>query len=388
MIPAAFLAAVLWLGGDAGADSPQTLPGVSPVPDRVLLSFNLSRFYQKYLNAGGLPIVSSGKVNDYALLEARYIVNEMIGHRPDILRAIVRNKVRLAIMAPTEFTTDIPEHSDLRPRAYWDKRGRGFGASETRPACSCGEENLLGYPGDPNPEENILVHEFAHVIHQQGMPGVDKTFDARLKAAFEAATATGLWKDTYAATNRMEYWAEGAAIWFDTARANDFCHNFVSSRSQLKAYDPRLAALLTEVFGDGAWRYLHPDRRVPSSPHLVGYNPAGAPSFSWTVLLAQQKRRADEPPPLLPLPATARPEWHSAGSDHKVALEFINHSKKPVDLVWIDGTGRRREPVTMQAGQTLVQETFAGNVYCAQAEDGSLLGYFVAGERDAMAVFE
>ena len=48
------------------------------------------------------------------------------------------------------------------------------------PYCSCGEENLLAYPGDPYAAENILIHEFAHNIHLRGMVNVDATFDTRL----------------------------------------------------------------------------------------------------------------------------------------------------------------------------------------------------------------
>ena len=36
---------------------------------------------------------------------------------------------------------------------------------------------------------------------------------------------------------------------------NDDQHNHVDTRDKLKEYDPALAALLTEVFGDTDWRY-------------------------------------------------------------------------------------------------------------------------------------
>ena len=43
--------------------------------------------------------------------------------------------------------------------------GPGLGGSQTDPVCSCGEENLLAFPGDPYAAECILIHEFAHNIH-------------------------------------------------------------------------------------------------------------------------------------------------------------------------------------------------------------------------------
>ncbi|MFQ5808669.1 MAG: alpha/beta hydrolase [Armatimonadota bacterium] len=33
-------------------------------------------------------------------------------------------------MSEDEFTTDVPEHSDLEPAAYWDRRARGLGARD------------------------------------------------------------------------------------------------------------------------------------------------------------------------------------------------------------------------------------------------------------------
>lgn len=262
---------------------------VASVPATVRSEFKLSSFYQKYVDAGGLPVVASVKVSDFALLEARYLILQMIGHRPDVLGAIAKNNVRFAVMAHDEFTTEIPEHSDLTPKDYWDWRARGLGATRVRPAVSCGEENLLGFPGDPYWTENILIHEFGHVIHERGMNTVDPKFDARLKAVFGAGRAEGLWKGTYAGTNHKEYWAEGVQSWFDTNRENDSEHNWVNTRTELKSYDPRLAALLTEVFGDGEWRYSLPAKRSPGSPHLAGYDASQAPRFTWPQRLVEAR---------------------------------------------------------------------------------------------------
>ena len=183
-------------------------------------------------------------------------------------------------MAHNELTTQIPEHSDLQPDYYWDRRARGLGSTPTRPSVSCGEENLLNYSGDPYLTENILVHEFAHAIHQMGLNTVDPGFDDRLKTIYEAAVEKRLWKNTYAITNRAEYWAEGTQSWFDTNRANDDQHNHVDTRDKLKAYDPALAALLAEVYGDRDWRYTQAVTRTHLS-HLQGFDPDQSPTFEW-----------------------------------------------------------------------------------------------------------
>ena len=88
---------------------------VVPPPADEVERLSLDPFYEKYLSYKGFPIVSSGKVSDYALKEAAFLIEQMIGDREDIMGALIENKVRLAIMAPDEFTTDIPEHATLEP---------------------------------------------------------------------------------------------------------------------------------------------------------------------------------------------------------------------------------------------------------------------------------
>lgn len=255
---------------------------VGPVPDDVRASLDLDTFYRKYLDVSGLPVIGSSKVSDAALREAAWIVRKMIGERADILEAMARNKTRLVVMAHDEYTTDVPEHSHLESRVYWDRRARGLGATPSAPAVSCAEENLLCFPGDPYSTENICIHEFAHAIHAMGMKDVDPTFDARLEKAYAAAMAAGLWKDTYAATNKDEYWAEAVQSWFDDNRQNDALHNHVDTRAELEAHDPALAALCEEVFGDGAWRYRKPMLRAAAErEHLVDVSFDALPTFRW-----------------------------------------------------------------------------------------------------------
>jgi cyclophilin family peptidyl-prolyl cis-trans isomerase len=265
---------------------------VGSVPQSVRKRFNLAPFYQKYVDVEGLPIVSSSNVSDYALLEAAWIVQRMLTNRSDILRAMASNNVRLAVMAWNEFTTDIPEHSDLKSAVYWDRRARGLGATTRRPAVSCAEENLLCYPSDPYSTENILIHEFAHAIHGMGLKSIDETFDKRLRAAFDDAKEKELWKGTYAGSNPSEYWAEAVQAWFDDNRQNDALHNHVNTRTELKEYDPALAKLCAEVFGDLPWRYVKPARRAePDRAHLKGYASAGAPRFKWRPAPITEKPR-------------------------------------------------------------------------------------------------
>jgi hypothetical protein len=255
-------------------------------------------FYTQVEWLRGFPIVASPRVNPYALKEAAFICDKMLAKRPDVLEAMVHSGARLCIMAHNEFTTDLPEFKRMADepmrdfesfsgRDFWDARARGTGGSATDPCCTCAEENVLGYPGDPYASENILIHEFAHNIHLRGLNNVDPTFDVRLKNAYAEAMEKGLWKGKYASVNHHEYFAEGVQSWFDDNRENDHDHNHVNTRAELIEYDPRLAAICREIFADTEFTYTKPATRLHG--HMAGYDPTQAPTFVWPERLAAVK---------------------------------------------------------------------------------------------------
>jgi hypothetical protein len=269
-----------------GEDAPKYSVSAPPA------DLNLDPVYTKYVSASGYPIIASAKVNDFALKEAAYLVDMLLAKRPDVRKAMIVSGSRLIVMAHDEFTTDVPEHAHLKPKEYWDARARGLGGSQHDPVCSCGEENLLCFQGDPYSTENILIHEFAHNIHLRGMVNIDKTFDDRVKKAYDAAMKAGLWKGKYAATNHHEYFAEGVQSWFDNNREPDHDHNHVNTRKELVDYDPALAALCKEVFGETELTYTRPTTRLKD--HLEGYDPAKSPIFKWPERLDQSKAEIQE----------------------------------------------------------------------------------------------
>ncbi len=253
-----------------------------PVSESLRTEFNLDLFYKKVIFVGEFPVLGSDKVSDAAMAEAAWIVRQMTSHRPELLAALAESKTRMAVMAHNEYTTDIPEHSKLESRVYWDRRARGLGATPSAPAVSCAEENLLCFDGDPYWNENICIHEFAHALHGMAMRRLDKTFDGRLRKAFREATENGQWAGTYAGTNAEEYFAEGTQSWFDDNRENDALHNHVNTRAELLEYDPPLAELCREVYGDGEWRYWKPARRAAEDrAHLGKFPVPNAPRFRW-----------------------------------------------------------------------------------------------------------
>lgn len=278
---AVFVAAVCWGVGAAAVGAEPWLAG--PVPEAERQRLALPAFYTQYVrSAAGIPVVSSPEVTPQALAEAAWLLERMLATRPDVAAAIGRSPARFVVMAHDEFTTQVPEHSHLEPRDHWDRRARGLGGDIDQPATSCGEENLLCFEGDPYAAENILIHEFAHTIHQVGLAQVDPTFHKRLDAAYEEAKSAGRWQGTYAMTNAAEYWAEGVQSWFRCNRTRDEVHGEVNSPEALREHDPPLAALLTEVFGAEPWAYRRPHDREPADrEHVAGFDRATAPKFDW-----------------------------------------------------------------------------------------------------------
>jgi len=252
----------------------------------------LDPFYQKHVAAMGLPVIASDRVRDEALIEAGLLIGLMLQDRPDVAQAMVESGTRFVVVGHNEFTTDIPEYRTLEPKNYWDRRARGLGATPERPAVSCGEENLLALPGDPYAAENILIHEFAHAIHEMGLRRIDERFDSRLQATYEAAMAAGLWRGKYAATNPAEYWAEAVQSYFGTNRENDHDHNHVNTRDELKEYDQRLFELVDEVFRGAPWNYVHPTART-NQRHLAALDREHLPAFAWPERLVEETRKLD-----------------------------------------------------------------------------------------------
>ena len=372
------------------------IPDPAPPPNVVRKTFNLDPFYTQWIDVEGLPIVASAKVNLYAMKEAAWLIWQMIGHRLDVLQALAQNNVRFAVMAYSELTTDIPEHSDLKPDYYWDRRARGLGSTPVRPAVSCGEENLLNYAGDPYSTENILVHEFAHAIHQMGLNTVDPSFDDRLETTFNAAKEKGLWKNTYAITNKAEYWAEGTQSWFDTNRANDDQHNHVDTRDQLKEYDPALATLLTEVFGDTDWRYTQAITRTHLG-HLQGFNPEVSPKFEWPaelVELTELHQQLRDPSSnsnskwvdLKEHDPSLLPNLKSGDGDTETAIIFVNGTKTEITYYWVNYEGNAKFYGKIAPDTFVNQHTYMGHVWLIRDVNGRNLSVFRAEEKTGRAL--
>src|SRR6185437_9119358 len=220
------------------------------------------KFYAKHLDIGGLSIAAASVVADEALLRTREIVSHLLAGRPDVLAVMQKAGTRLIIIGQDQVYTDMPEYRNSRNPAYLNERVRGTGGLGV---TSFGEENLLNLAMDRYDDESIAVHEFFHTI-DSALSRVDPAWRGRLAQTYRSAIGKGLWKNTYAASNPAEYWAEIAQSYFDCNRVNNWNHGPIGTREQLKQYDPEGYELVRTTFrlaGETDWRY-RPLRAQPS----------------------------------------------------------------------------------------------------------------------------
>lgn len=256
--------------------------GVMTLPADVRAKFNLdTTFYAKYASADGIPVIASNLVPNEALLVTRDIMKHMLKKRPDIRADIIARGGRVGVMGITEMTTDVPEQrawkkpalddrrltdgeraryneaggiGSMTDKQYWDRRARGMGGTFT----TCAEENVLGYPGTRYYGEHIMVHEFSHSI-EGSMRRVDSTLHKELQTAYKEATDKKMYINArggrhYAVNTLAEYWAEGTQWWFWNNYPEVFVSNGVEhsvwSPEDLQKYDPKLYAILAQVYPD------------------------------------------------------------------------------------------------------------------------------------------
>jgi hypothetical protein len=246
-----------YIGSNATSGSGECAAPMAPPT-----ALGLDPFYERYIDARGIPVVSSASVADPALEEACDITLHLLEKRADVHARLVENGLRVVVIAESEVMTDIPEYGDIysvSPGLDWDNVARSVGPFEGRPLASAAEENLICSIDDLFVGETMLIHSLAHALRRLGILDVEPEWDQRVRAAYNAAMAGGLWVDTYAATNFEQYWAEGVQGFYDANREvaspdPDRLHNEINTRVELRAYDPALATIIAEYVPDDAWR--------------------------------------------------------------------------------------------------------------------------------------
>ena len=362
-------------------------------PQDVCDTFGLdSSFYEQWIDVEGLPVVASASVSPYALKEAAYLILQMTEHRSELIEALVENRVRLAVVAHTEMITDIPEYSYYRPAYYHNLRGRVIGGK--KPIIN--EENLLNYPGNPYNGSVSMFHEFGHALEDPAMKEIEFGFRARIERVYQTAVKNGSWKGTYTSTNAGEYWAEGTEAWFHpNGRVN--ADRYGNTREALKKYDPGLAALLTEVYGDSDWRYTLPEMRL-HQPHLQGFDPQNTPRFQYppaAVALYEKLIRDPEstgdgrwvnlkpyPPSQLPKLQASR----SRGTETEILFGNFRGNSNTLLVSWVAPDGSEGRKLRLR-GDMRSYHTYAGELWLVKDKNGKKLAVYRAEEKTGRVLY-
>jgi serine/threonine protein kinase len=279
-------------------------------------------FYSKKTDYQGIPIKAHASVADEALIEARNRLRMMLEHAPRIIENLVTSGAELHIIGKDQQTSDLPENRHLKGKPFdgkltVDQRTRGLGGL----AASCGEENLLHLPGDRYAGRDICVHEFAHTIRSYGLsPLVRK----RIERQYRDSLNRGLWKNSYAAKNDDEFFAE-LSMWYfgtegDTSKMDP---KPARGREGLQRYDPEAFELLDEIYSGRAVM----ERNV----------------FIDLPLLPPEREKA----------------LRSQRSDVPTSIVFVNNTPGALDFYWLDFEGQRKFYFRLAPGTQSHQVTFA-----------------------------
>jgi alpha-glucosidase len=207
----------------------------------------------------------------------------MFAYRHDILKALIADGVKLAVIGKNETISDLPEYKSKDIPAI-DRLVRFLDYSPETKTLVVDEANVLGELQDPLSSGCQVIRVMAKAMyHATGLRPIDpnwetrprgiwqqyelrlqrmdERFDQKLKDLHEKVLSAGKWKGTSAIHSRAEYWAQGVLAYFDAVGGGmtpvDADHP-ISTREILRDYDPGLFALVEEVMaykGKLDWRY-------------------------------------------------------------------------------------------------------------------------------------
>lgn len=214
----------------------------------VKLQRPLDPFYRQTLDSDGILVVAGSAVQEAALERASSIIEQMLLKVPEIRDSMRKGQFRVEIIGKDQVLSDLPDYRHLKNQTTADGRSYDEGTRGVCNAseCSVGEENLLCLDEQSYPNEDIMVHEFAH--------GMKFHFDTALTQAsdraYQNAYDQGLYDHSiYMMQNAQEYWAEGVQAWLGKTLRTDVNDGF-NTLAKLKSHDPNLAEVLARVFAE------------------------------------------------------------------------------------------------------------------------------------------
>ena len=182
--------------------------------------------FDKYCSAGGIGIVGSAAVSDFAIkLAWKQVMNILAAHpgvHQRMAQAGVHHQIDAAAEPPTSPSYSIPARHGRSP-----------------------EQNLLCYPESVPLNYSYLVHEFGHAFYHEGLSEVERK---QVDTFYGLAVQQGLWEEKYARTSVGEYWAEVVEAYFSA-----FTGGINFNHEQMAEHDSRAYNFLLRFFPADGW---------------------------------------------------------------------------------------------------------------------------------------
>ena len=285
-------------------------------------SLNVQSYYKKYLDVGGVAVLSSLEVSDEELYQVRDTILAMLSDRPDLLSTAAEIGYRVSIY-PDRFEkggriTDLPEFRDSglpeNVRGAAGKTPYGWVAAAPETARHC---------------NHVMIHELAHLVEDalRRQPGAEQ-FLAQLEGAYRTAILRGRWENTYASTDLLEYWAEAVRIWFTPS---EFAGGLGSRYQKLADYDPIAASLVKDVFGNAAPISFCEIQRFELRGTLTGLGGQTPQADTYILQLRMRSPRAPKGS-MAPAPPSGDQTTHSPSSAYPSKRFSSRQQKRPTSL--------------------------------------------------------
>lgn len=199
----------------------------------------------------GIVIKSCDLVKDETLQYAADVVDIMSAKRLDVAETLVEVGADIALFPAEQTIYYIPEE-----REFYSAEGlgvEGFGGTVELPTTALAAANVeRDYELARYPDTNVLAHEFGHAFHLVGIKLTDPELCDEIDALYQKVVLEeGKWPNSYAGSNRDEYFGQLSALWFNgQAETQDWNGVLgpVNTREELKEYDPESYALLEKIY--------------------------------------------------------------------------------------------------------------------------------------------
>ena len=201
---------------------------------------NADPYYQKYLNAGGVPILAPETVSDEELRRTQATFLGMVADRPDLLAVLASQNTRILLYdkekgGPAQLP-ELADDSDSKFSGVFTETSYGLAVvAPTMTTYHCNE---------------TLIHEIAHALDyairiQDFNANREPGFKQARNQTYLSAMEAGLWAGRYESTVSHEYWAEMVVHWL---RPDLFRTQF--GLSGLSEYDSKAARLIQHHLGN------------------------------------------------------------------------------------------------------------------------------------------